>query len=69
MSQGKLLGGMEYIIAAESVRNYHMNFTRLYRDKIYITSPDMKKLQFLNLIKVFLKQSFFLGLNSKCFST
>lgn len=44
MSQGKLLGGMEYIIAAESVRNYHMNFTRLHRDKIYITSPDMKKL-------------------------
>lgn len=33
MSQGKLLGGMEYIIAAESMRNYHMNFTRLYRDK------------------------------------
>lgn len=42
ISQRNLLGGTEHIMAAESVRNYQINFTRLC--KMYVVSPDKKKL-------------------------
>ena len=37
---------MEHTIVADSVRNYQINFTRLRRHKIHITSLGKKKLVF-----------------------